>query len=547
MSTSPLHAAGPNLTGAMSRSDPSNIVLTGFMGTGKTTVGRLLAEQLGYEFVDTDALIEERHGTIPEIFRSRGEEAFRQIERQLSSELAGRQRLVIATGGRLMLDPDNVASLTRNGRVFCLVATPDEIFDRITADEAGVERPLLSVPEPRQRIVELLAERSPEYRRFAQLTTDTVSAEAVAADLAVLARAEPRRFAIDNPAGGYEFSVGAAVLPFVRRLARIDGPMVVVTNAEAGQLYLASLGDVDLSVTLPNGSGRPKDLAAVQHVYDALLDAHVDRSATIVSLGDSTVGDVAGFTAATYLRGLDLVHCPTDLVAMIDTSIGGKIGLDVPQGKNLIGLYKQPRAVVADVATLQTLSRRQFASGMAEVVKHALIAGSDLLTQLEGGEWHRLSHEQRDALGRLQLLVAQAIQVKIAIVQDDPFEEARRAVLNLGHTFAYAFEHVGGDALDHGEAVGVGLVAAARLSDRVGLTTAPLGDRVESLVAGAGVPTSLPVAIPVEDLIEAMHRDKKRQGGKLRFVLLRGIGEPVVTEDVPTTALTDVLDGLQPA
>jgi shikimate kinase / 3-dehydroquinate synthase len=528
----------------MTRSDSRNIVLTGFMGTGKTTVGRLLAEQLGFEFVDTDQLIEQRHGTIAEIFRSRGEDAFRRIERDLAAELGEGERMVIATGGRLMLDPRNVASLSRNGRVFCLVATPDEIFDRITKDESGTERPLLSVADPRQRIVELLAERSPEYRRFAQLTTDTVMAEAVAADLAALTRSDPRRFAIDNPSGGYEFSVGAAVLPFVRQLARIEGPMVIVTSPEVADLYLASCGEVDLTVTLSDE--RRKDLPAVQSVYDALLDANVDRSATIVSLGDSIVGDVAGFVAATYLRGLDLVHCPTDLISMIDTSIGGKVGLDVPHGKNLIGLYKQPHAVVADVATLQTLSRRQFASGMAEVVKHALIAGSPLLDQLESGEWHGLSHEERDALGRLQTLVAQAIQVKIAIVQDDPFEESRRAVLNLGHTFAYAFEQTSGGALTHGEAVGVGLVAASRLSEQLGLASAGLADRVASLVGGVGLATSLPAPIPLDVLVEAMHRDKKRKGGKLRFVVLRDVGDPAVTEDVPTAALSAVLAGVQP-
>ena len=322
--------------------------------------------------------------------------------------------------------------------------------------------------------------------------------------------------------------------------------MVVVTNAEVGALYLASCGDVDLTITLPTGNGRQKNLEAVQHVYDALLDANVDRSATIVSLGDSIVGDVAGFAAATYFRGLDLVHCPTDLIAMIDTSIGGKVGLDVPQGKNLIGLFKQPSAVVADVATLQTLSRRQFTSGMAEVVKHALIAGSHLLAQLEGGEWHGSSHEERDALGRLQTLVAQAIQVKIAIVQDDPFEEARRAILNLGHTFAYAFEQVGGEVLTHGEAVGLGLVAAARLSEQGGFAMPGLADRVEALVAQVGLATTLPTAMHVDALIEAMHRDKKRQGGKLRFVLMRDIGEPFVADDVPSTALEKVLVGLQP-
>ncbi len=183
---------------------------------------------------------------------------------------------------------------------------------------------------------------------------------------------------------------------------------------------------------------------------------------------------------------------------------------------------------------------------MAEVVKHALIAGSHLLTQLERGEWHGLIHEERDALGRLQLLVAQAIQVKIAIVQDDPFEEARRAILNLGHTFAYAFEQVGGDAFTHGEAVGMGLVAAARLSEHVGLATRGLAGRVESLITRVGLATSLPHLMPVDALIEAMHRDKKRQAGRLRFVLLRDVGEPVVTDDVPATKLVDVLDSLQP-
>jgi 3-dehydroquinate synthetase len=232
---------------------------------------------------------------------------------------------------------------------------------------------------------------------------------------------------------------------------------------------------------------------------------------------------------------------------MVDTSIGGKVGLDVPHGKNLIGLFKQPRAVVADVATLQTLSRREFASGMAEVVKHAVLAGGPLLTELERGQWHGMSHEERDALGRLQALVAQAIQVKIAIVQDDPFEASRRAVLNLGHTFAYAFEQVGGGALTHGEAVGVGLVAAARLSEQLGLAATGLADRVETLVGGVGLATSLPAAMPVDALAEAMHRDKKRKDGKLRFVVLRDVGDPVVTEDVPASRLAEVLVSVQPA
>jgi shikimate kinase len=217
--------------------DSRNIVLTGFMGTGKTTVGRLLADQLGYEFVDTDRVIEERHGTIADLFRSVGEDGFRRIERELAAELADRVGLVISTGGRMMLDPQNVASLSRNGR--CLLPGSPRPMRSSTA--SPTIRPESSVPCWRSRTLASGSSNcSPSavltIARFAQLTTDAVSADAVASDLVALATSDPHRFAIDNPSGDYEYSVGAAVLPFVRQLARIEGPMVVVTNAEVGGL-----------------------------------------------------------------------------------------------------------------------------------------------------------------------------------------------------------------------------------------------------------------------------------------------------------------------
>jgi 3-dehydroquinate synthase len=531
--------------GAAPRRDQHNVVLTGFMGTGKTTVGRLLADDLGYEFVDTDELIEQRHGPIVDIFASRGEEAFREIERDVAAELARRSGLVVSTGGRMMLDPANVRALSASGRVFCLVATPEEVFDRVTSDPSRLERPLLKVPDPRQRIIELMSERDPDYRRFPQLLTDARAPDAVALDLQAVVSAGPHTYDIANPAGGYQFAVGAGLLPFIRQLAGIEGPMVVVTDDGVGDLYLPSCGDVDLEVRLPVGHGR-KSLRAVEHVYDTLLDADIDRSATIVSLGTSVVEDVAGFVAATYLRGVDLVHCPTNLIAMIDTSIGGKVGLDRPHGRNLVGLFKQPKAVVADVATLQTLAPREFVAGMAEVVKHGLIAGSDLLGQIEAGEWTTVDNALPGALGRLQALVAQAIQVKIAIVQEDPFEEGPRAVLNLGHTFAYAVEHVTDGRVNHGEAVGIGLAAAARLSERAGVAKPGLAGRVESLLTHVGLHTELPERTPPAALLDAMRRDKKRRGGRLRFVLLRDIGDPVVTDETTTDDVLAVLDSLNP-
>ncbi len=523
-----------------------NIVLTGFMGTGKTTAGRLLAAQLGMEFVDTDELLEARHGPIAEIFETRGEAAFRKLEHDLAQELSERRGVVISTGGRMMLDPKNVAALSRTGRVFCLVATPEEIYDRVSNDTARPTRPLLSVPDPRRQIVELLTEREPGYRLFPQLTTSDLSPEGVAKGLGELVTSDPHRFAIDSPGGVYHYSVGAGVLPFHRQLARIEGPSVVVTSEVTAERYLPSCGEVDLAIVLPAGRGQ-KTLASVQVVHEQLLEAKLDRSATVVSLGDSIVGDVAAFAAATYMRGVDLVHCPTDLIAMIDTSVGGKVGLDVPQGKNLIGLFKQPSAVVADVATLQTLSPREFAAGMGEVLKHGLISGPDALARIETGNWRDESHRLPGALGDLQALVAQAVQIKIAVVQEDPFDEDRRQILNLGHTFAHAFELVDPGDLMHGEAVGVGLVAAARLSARLGYCRSDLPDRVADLVQHVGLRISLPRPLDPGAVLTAMARDKKRRAAQQRFVLLRDIGDPVVEAIDDHSAIEDVLRSLQPS
>jgi 3-dehydroquinate synthase len=403
------------------------------------------------------------------------------------------------------------------------------------------------VADPRRRIVELMAERGPGYRRFPQLVTDAQAPEAVAHALLALVSADPHTYAVDNPIGRYDIAVGAGLLPFVRQLAGIEGPVVVVTDDDVAALYGPSLGAVDVEVRVPTGPGS-RSLASVELVHDALVAADVDRSATVVALGAGTVGDVAGFAAATYLRGVDLVHCPTDLIAMVDTSIGGKVGLDRPEGRNLVGLFKQPKAVVADVATLQTLAPHRIAGGMAEVLKHGLIVGSDLLDQLEAGTWGRTGPDGLPgALGRFQALVAQAIQVKIAIVQDDPFDTASRAVLNLGHTFAHAIEHVTGGEVDHGWAVGIGLVAAARLSERTGLAGTGLAAQVEALVRHVGLDPHLPAPIPPAALVAAMRRDKKRRSGRLHFVLLRDVGDVAVSDDVGQDDLLAVLASLQPA
>jgi len=524
----------------MENDNKKNIILTGFMATGKTTVGRTLATQLGYEFVDTDQLIESRIGmTVAEFFQIKGEAAFRKMEADLAQELAGKSGLVIATGGRFMLDPKNAKALVKNGRVFCLVATPEEILQRAESD--GHTRPLLQVSNPLEHIVELLHQREKGYGQFPQFVTSQKSPETVAEDLVgAIFEGPDVRLPIAAPSDRYEFIVGGGLLPFISQLAGIDGSIAIITDDNVGPLYSQSCGFVDVVVTVPPGR-KNKTLATAQSICEQLVDADFDRSGTIVALGGTVISELAGFIAATYMRGVDCVQCPTSLLAMVDTSIGGKTGVDLPQGKNLIGAFKQPKTVIADVATLQSLPPRAFASGMAEVIKHSLIADSDLLGKIEAGNWIQQEGVIRQQTSELQSLVAQAIQVKINIVQEDPYDRGLRAVLNFGHTFANAIENLSRHSISHGEAVAMGMVASAHLSVRLGHCTDELPERIEEVLKSAGLPTRIPATLSPDNLLKAMRSDKKKKAGKLRYVLLKNIGEVFVTDEVPEEAVLGTL------
>ena len=521
-----------------------NIILTGFMATGKTTVGKQLAEQLGYAFVDTDELIAERSGqTIGEIFREKGEAAFRRLESEIAQELGEKEGLVVSTGGGLMLNPANAAALGRRGRVFCLVATPEEILQRVESD-THARRPLLEVPDPIERIVELLRQREEDYARFPQMVTSAKTPDEVTRNLVGIFQANPDlRLSITTPDVRYEFIVGGGILPFLSPLAGIDGAVAVITDTNIGPLYAESCGPADAVIAVPPGQ-QHKNLAHVQSICEELVEKGFDRSTTIIALGGSAISGLAGFVAATYMRGVDIVQCPTSLLAMADTSIGGKAGINLPQGKNLIGAFKQPKAVIADVATLQSLSPREFASGMAEVIKHGLIGDPDLFTRIENGTWVRTAGELQPAMAELQTLVAQAIRVKINIIQEDPFDRSRRAVLNLGHTFAHAIEIVTEHAVRHGEAVAMGLVAAVNLSARLGHCSAALQSRIEAALESAVLPTRIPKDVNPQRLLKVMGSDKKKKAGRLRFVLLRDIGNVFVTDKVERAAVIATLEEL---
>lgn len=530
-----------------------NIVLTGFMGTGKTTVGRLLAARTGRAFVDTDELIVQRAAkSIADIFADDGAPHFRQLERDMAADLAPLSGLVIGTGGRFMLDPENAAALSPDSLVVCLNAPPQEILERISTD--GARRPLLDVPQPAQRVAQLLEQRAEAYGQFPQIDTAQKSPAQVVAelietfDVPALAREAPpaQRLTVIHPQGNYDVIVGRDLLPRLHELAPLSGgALAVIADSNVGPLYGPQLAsNVACTATFTAGE-RHKTLDTVRRLYEQLLDAGVDRNATVVALGGGVVGDVGGFVAATYMRGVRLVQCPTSLLAMVDASVGGKTGVDMPQGKNLVGAFKQPAAVLADVGALRTLPAAEFSAGMAEVVKHALIAGGDLLSLIERGDWRQEHLFQPGSERRLVDLIVAAIAVKRDVVQSDPYEQGHRVILNLGHTFAHAIERVSNYDVSHGYAVAMGLVAAVNLSARLGHCDAALQARLEAILDRLHLPTHIPASLPPHALLAAMGSDKKKLRGQLRFVLLHDVGDIFVTPDVPPDAVLQTLQECQ--
>jgi 3-dehydroquinate synthase len=524
--------------------DDPNIVLTGFMGTGKTAVGRQVAQRLGRPFVDMDAVIEQRAGKrIAEIFAALGEPAFRQMEAELCRELADRRGLVISTGGGALVPTANRLALAASSLLVCLTAPPELVLERLAAT---ADRPLLAASDRLERIRSLLAERSAAYATIPhQIDTTGLTVEQVVQEVIRMAEAAPIPISVRTPEGGYDILVGEGLLAqagtLVARSALSDsrpGACAVVTHpkiaAAHGQTLLDGLslsGFTATMIEIPDGEAH-KTLETVGRLYERLVEAGLDRRSPLIALGGGVAGDVTGFAAATYLRGVPFVQIPTSLLAMVDASVGGKTGVDLPQGKNLIGAFKQPALVVIDPEVLSTLPAAEFRSGLAEVVKHGMIGAPALFEALEG--------KDGAAPPELAQLIADAVRVKVAVVEEDPFERGRRAVLNLGHTFGHAIEIVSEYRVRHGEAVGMGLVAATRLAARRGLCDPALAMRVERLLERLELPAQ-PVGLAAEHIVAAMATDKKRAGGRLRFVLPRALGDVDVFDDVTREEVLAVL------
>ena len=354
-----------------------------------------------------------------------------------------------------------------------------------------------------------------------------------------MSAAQPAVLQIDLGERSYPIVIGSGLLGDASLLARHvqARDLLVVTNETVAPLYLAKLqgglaGKRVRAVVLPDGE-QYKTLGVLESVFDALVDARMNRDACVIALGGGVVGDMAGFAAACYQRGIDFVQVPTTLLAQVDSSVGGKTGVNHPRGKNLIGAFHQPRAVLSDLDTLRTLPVRELRAGLAEVIKYGLIDDADFLQWIERHVENLLALDMQ----ALATAVRRSCEIKARIVAADEREHGQRALLNLGHTFGHAIETAAGyGEWLHGEAVGMGMLLAADMSQRLGWIDAADVARVRELLARAGLPVAAP-PIGAARAFELMGMDKKVLQGRIRLVLLRRLGQGVVSGDYPADLL----------
>jgi shikimate kinase / 3-dehydroquinate synthase len=541
-----------------------SVVLVGMMGAGKTSVGKRLATKLGLPFVDADAEIEAgAQLTISEIFERFGEAYFREGERKVIARLLKGGPLVLATGGGAFMNATTRDNIARHGLSIWLKPSFDILLARVRKKS---NRPLLKTADPEVTLRRLLEERSPTYA-LADFTIESVDAAHDSVVDAILRRLNAalgdgagalptarRRVEVPLASRAYSILIGPGVLDEAGAEINRIAPGVncaIVSDARVAPLYLdrltASLDQAGLrstSIVCPPGE-RAKSYVEFARVADALIEARIERRDIVIALGGGVIGDLAGFCAATVRRGLRLVQIPTTLLAQVDSSVGGKTGINSPHGKNLVGAFHQPSLVLADTMCLDSLSERDFRAGFAEVVKYGLIG--------DRGFFEFLELNWRDVFAggpaRTEAITI-SCAAKARVVAADETEQGERALLNLGHTFGHALEnltHYDPARLVHGEGVAVGMCSAFRFSRELGLCSGQDAARVEAQLKAVGLPTRMREIPGFDaapgDILAAMRQDKKVERGRLTFILVRGIGESFVARNVDEASVSAFLAG----
>jgi shikimate kinase/3-dehydroquinate synthase len=512
------------------------LVLVGFMGAGKSRALRA-ARAAGLEAIDADELLERELGApIADFFDREGEDEFRRREAALVPRLVERARGgAIALGGGAVLS-EAVREAIAGEVVAWLQVGVEDAWERTIRDDRPLAR-------DRDAFVALHSSREPLYRSLADAIIpqgDDIPVRALPHLLALRAMPQGTRLLWGvSKSGEYPAYIGPGLLessPLGTAAAfgeiGLGGRPFAITDTTVGRLYGKQLGSVAGAVEVPAGE-TAKTLAQAERILGELARLGARREDHLVALGGGVVGDLAGFCAAVYQRGVPVVQVPTTLVAQVDSAYGGKTGVDLPQAKNYVGAYHFPAAVVADTDTLRTLPEEELAAGFVEVVKTALIAG--------GGLWERVRELDRLAADSVAGLVAPCAQVKLEIVAADERDAGGRAALNLGHTVGHAIEAASGYArYRHGEAVGLGLLAALRLSGADEVRA-----EVTDLLARHGLATRLDSAVAVEAVLEAVDRDKKRTARGVGFVLLERPGSIALGRQVDEARVRAAVEELR--
>lgn len=501
----------------------THIFIYGPSGTGKSTIGKLLADNLKLPFIDLDTVIETNAGmSIPQIMETRGESAFRDLETTALKNLVNEKEGVVALGSGALLRDENRVIAENNGKIVLLMAQLDTLLVRLQAD--ANKHPLLE-GDLCEKLSSLLAKRGEHYASFAnQLHVDNKSAEQITHQAQILL-------------GRHDLSAMGEYGVIVDRVSSLaDVPLqnpIVVTDDHVAGFHLDKIKQVvpDVkSIIIPSGEEH-KTLETISRLWKSFLQNGLDRKSTVIALGGGVIGDMTGFAAATYMRGINWIAIPTTLLSMVDASIGGKTGFDLPEGKNLIGSFYPPKLVLADSSLLLTLPERELVSGMAEVVKHGIISDPEL--------FELCKHNMDWVKANLEEIVKRAMAVKINVIEEDPYEQGTRTTLNLGHTIGHAVELVSRFELRHGEAVSIGTVAEAKYAERIGIANKGLADEIGDVFSGLGLPVEIPKEMSRGEIINAMRVDKKKNAKVIRFALPTAIGR---VELVNVTDLESVLE-----
>ncbi|MHA1975867.1 MAG: 3-dehydroquinate synthase [Candidatus Hodarchaeales archaeon] len=532
-----------------------NISLIGYRGVGKSTLGKKMSKHLRMNFIDTDTYIESTVGNISEFFKIRGEMEFRKIESTALKEIFEKNDdTVISHGGGIILDRKNIFLIKSFSKVLFLNLDKETIIKRILND-TNIDRPPLTEMPLEDEIAVTIKERMPLYSQCADKIVD-LDDSTEERNLQALIRAysglrdvfEIKTIQCNSKQlTPYEILIQRGMHHQIAKNLNNGNKYLIITDSMVRKLYgehlkqsLKEEGKKCSIISFPTGE-KNKNLDTFASIHKE-IDLSLDRKSCIIALGGGVTGDMAGFVASTYMRGIPFIQVPTSLLAMVDSSIGGKLGVNTNKGKNCIGVFNNPSRVLIDPLFLSTLPKTFLKDGLAEAIKHALISSEVYLDFIVKNK-DRIFSLDSEVLTRL---IYESIRIKTSIVEEDEKERNSRYILNFGHTIGHALEAIGEYRnISHGNAVAVGSVVASYISLSRKLIDKPTFDSIKNSFSLIGLPLSLQkvkIKIDPEEVYTYLKHDKKTISGRIKFVLLKGIGKPLIKDDISYQEVVEALN-----